>query len=167
MKPTYVYAATCVKVIDGAKRCTRCGETLPLERFSPQINGLGGRKAECRACGAQRAREWRERNPDAVLRLSREGYERQRRERPNYQRERIARWRAANPEQAKAMARAHAAVLRAVRRGDLVRPDACERCGRSGTIVEAHHPDYAELLVVRWLCRACHRATDKERHAAA
>jgi hypothetical protein len=172
MKPTYVYAATCVKVVDGDlrvaryKRCTRCREYRSLEDFSPAARAADGRASHCKPCQAQRSREWRRKNPDAVLRQSREGYERQRRERPNRQRERIARWRAANPERAREMARVHAALLRAVGRGDLVRPDVCEACGASG-VIEAHHPDYGEPLQVAWLCRVCHRAADKERHATA
>jgi hypothetical protein len=59
--------------------------------------------------------------------------------------------------------RAQRAVQAAVRRGDLVRPERCERCkcvpprdrdGRS-TIV-ADHEDYAKPFDVTWLCHECH-----------
>jgi hypothetical protein len=32
----------------------------------------------------------------------------------------------------------------------------CEDCGDPDT--EAHHPDYDRPMVVRWLCRKCHKA---------
>jgi hypothetical protein len=46
-------------------------------------------------------------------------------------------------------------VARALRRGDLVRPDSCSRCGRTSRI-EAAHADYNQPLAVTWLCRSCH-----------
>lgn len=49
---------------------------------------------------------------------------------------------------------AHAAVARAVKRGTLV-PEPCEACGQEVTL--AHHDDYGERLVVRWLCHSHHR----------
>ena len=49
-------------------------------------------------------------------------------------------------------------VNRAVRRGELVRPDVCENCGFRRRGVEAHHGDYAQPLAVQWLCRECHKA---------
>lgn len=49
---------------------------------------------------------------------------------------------------------AHAAVARAVKRGDLV-PEPCEVCGER--VALAHHDDYEQRLVVRWLCDSHHR----------
>lgn len=56
--------------------------------------------------------------------------------------------------------RAHDAVRRAVKRGDLVRPDACSKCDRKGR-VQAHHDDYKKPLVVIWVCQSCHRVLDR------
>jgi hypothetical protein len=53
-------------------------------------------------------------------------------------------------------------VSRAIKRGDLVRPDACEECGVTGQLITAAHIDYAYPLNVRWLCRSCHNRWDKE-----
>jgi hypothetical protein len=59
------------------------------------------------------------------------------------------------------MERARHAVRRAVRRGDLVRPSACEDCGRDGKIQGAHTSYEREhWLNVRWLCRPCHARWD-------
>jgi hypothetical protein len=51
---------------------------------------------------------------------------------------------------------AKAAVNRAIRKGVLVRPSTCSRCGSMDRI-EGHHEDYAKPLDVVWLCRLCHR----------
>lgn len=51
---------------------------------------------------------------------------------------------------------AHKAVAKAVADGCLVRPCACQRCGKKGK-VEGHHEDYLRLLEVEWLCSSCHR----------
>jgi hypothetical protein len=50
---------------------------------------------------------------------------------------------------------AHAAVARALSRGQLTRQE-CEVCGQEG---QAHHDSYYpdKWLKVRWLCRARHR----------
>lgn len=65
-------------------------------------------------------------------------------------------WQARNPDKH----RAHAAVAYAISKGRLVRPTTCERCG-TGCKPEASHDDYAQPLVVEWLCRSCHAAKDR------
>lgn len=56
---------------------------------------------------------------------------------------------------------ARRAVYDGLRRGRIVRPARCERCG--GADPQAHHLDYSRRLLVAWLCRGCH----VEEHAAA
>lgn len=62
------------------------------------------------------------------------------------------------------MKRAQQAVNRAVRRGELVRPDRCEDCyeipwyfthSRHQSLC-GHHEDYSKPLEVIWLCSSCH-----------
>ena len=55
--------------------------------------------------------------------------------------------------------RAHSAVQRAVKRGDLIRPNVCEHCGAE-QFTEASHTDYNKPLDVEWLCRPCHMKKD-------
>jgi hypothetical protein len=57
------------------------------------------------------------------------------------------------------MRRAHQRVRDHILAGKLVRPSECEHCGRCGYI-EAAHTDYTRPLLVRWLCRSCHRRWD-------
>lgn len=72
----------------------------------------------------------------------------------------------------RAMKRAHNRVQRAVKRGLIKRPDACELCGkvpektaagRSG-IQGHHHKGYQFPLDVQWVCGTCHSREDKLRH---
>lgn len=58
--------------------------------------------------------------------------------------------------------RAIAAVQRALRTGDLVRPGACENCGKRCK-VQGHHVDYEQPLMVAWLCKKCHIRADQVR----
>jgi hypothetical protein len=52
-------------------------------------------------------------------------------------------------------------VARAIRRGELVRPETCSRCGGRGKgPIEAHHEDHQKPLDVEWLCSSCHRYAD-------
>ena len=51
--------------------------------------------------------------------------------------------------------RARNLLAKAVRRGELVRPQCCAECGAGGRIT-AHHPDYSKPLEVEWLCTRCH-----------
>lgn len=59
----------------------------------------------------------------------------------------------------------HRRVRDAIKAGELVRPEFCERCGvapgmtKTGAPkIQAHHHDYALPLEVEWLCTKCHRA---------
>jgi hypothetical protein len=50
----------------------------------------------------------------------------------------------------------------AIARGDVVRPHTCSQCGDPG-LIHGHHEDYRYPLMVRWLCRPCHRALHDQR----
>ena len=55
--------------------------------------------------------------------------------------------------------RAQMMVYSAVKRGDLVRPAICTKCG-SRRNIQASHDDYRRPLDVEWLCARCHNAKD-------
>jgi len=64
--------------------------------------------------------------------------------------------------------RAQGKVERAIAKGDLIRPEACEQCGtvpppmKDGrTRIQAHHDDYDNPLEVRWICQECHHDEHK------
>jgi hypothetical protein len=52
-------------------------------------------------------------------------------------------------------ARARRIFAAAVSAGTLIRPDSCTWCGVACR-PHGHHPDYAQPLVVEWVCRPCH-----------
>jgi hypothetical protein len=66
------------------------------------------------------------------------------------------RWRLRNPQ----ALTAHRAVQAAVRRGTLVRLP-CEVCGDPRS--DFHHPNYAEPLVGKFLCRKHHKAVHRRK----
>lgn len=57
---------------------------------------------------------------------------------------------------------------KAIQYGRVSRPKTCQHCGiepppfRDGRAsIQAHHPDYAKPLDVRWLCQKCHHLEHK------
>ena len=71
----------------------------------------------------------------------------------------------AKADAAKVPAHVHAArmrVYKALRSGEITRPNRCENCSAE-KFTEAAHVSYADRLNIRWLCRTCHRKFDKER----
>jgi ribosome-binding protein aMBF1 (putative translation factor) len=56
---------------------------------------------------------------------------------------------------------ARVAVARAIRAGQLQRPDSCSRCKRPCK-PDSHHKDYSAPLKVEWLCHSCHLAADRK-----
>jgi excisionase family DNA binding protein len=67
------------------------------------------------------------------------------------------------PEQRRARNRLHAAV----RTGAMAPAIACQVCGSSDQVIEAHHPDYEQWDRVVWCCRPCHLVLDDARQAVA
>jgi hypothetical protein len=60
--------------------------------------------------------------------------------------------------------RARRITRTAIERGELVRPETCERCGKKPapmkdgrSAIQVHHLDYSNPLEVQWLCYQCHR----------
>jgi len=109
--------------------CADCGD--PTE----------GRNLRCASCkrryNALRNRKWRKANPMAA----------------NAAHDRAI----ASTEAGRMRRKAREAFKYAVRKGRLVRPDRCSKCGVVGA-VEGHHDDYTHPLQVTWLCSSCHLA---------
>ena len=100
---------------------------------------------------AEGNRRWRLSNPEAVKRHRRTHREKHAGRVARGEREHQDRYREAN--RLKIVAQQE--VRKAVRRGELERPDNCEVCGTGGRL-HAHHHDYDKPLEVEWLCPPCH-----------
>ncbi len=46
-------------VVNGAKRCTRCSQTLPVEQFAKKPQLSSGLDSWCRECRNENLRDWR------------------------------------------------------------------------------------------------------------
>lgn len=129
------------------KRCHKCGMEKPVTEFNRNRASRDGLQARCKPCHVAANREWARRNPEVRREACRRQYKRELIEyggrRPSKQSDRIKH-------------NAHVKVEAAVRRGDLVRPLACQICGISDRAIHAHHPNYAKPLDVQWLCAPCH-----------
>ena len=139
------------------KKCSICGSMLPLSAFGAHAGNRDGLTSACLRCKYMADAKWRSENRDKVrasrakhYAANKESISRKRRGYPSYKKNqsgmRNAAWMALN---------------RAVRSGKIVRPDACERCGRA-VEVHGHHADYSKKLDVVWLCRACHAIAHME-----
>ena len=117
------------------KFCHTCERTLPVESFHQRTSRPSGRASACKDC----KRNWRK-NTEAGLRWKRASQ---------------VRWQKRNPHKV----RAHLAVGRAVKRGDLVKTN-CSACGSDKQVHGHHHLGYDEpyILDVTWLCHPCHQA---------
>jgi hypothetical protein len=140
--------------------CRWCGERKPLSEFHRQRNGW---QVRCKQCSWEKyGRDQNAARRDPSYRRGRNEYNKARRDLPqNRERERrhADRYRERYPEKESAKR----AVARALRSGELVRPDKCQRCGverpkglDGRALIQAHHEDYGRPLDVQWLCVKCH-----------
>lgn len=134
----------------GVGWCKRHGE-LPLSEFHREASSPTGHASLCKRCVHQYA-HGRYRVDIDKSRAARRAHSLAEDPRRLRERRQAMHW---------AVRHAHLEVMRAIKRGDLTRPEGCSRCGDTHR-VEAHHDDYAEPLSVIWLCTACHRVRHQE-----
>jgi len=136
------------------KVCRTCQRRLPVAAFHQHkyrsqkpTSHTFGYTAHCKRCtGLQQRRAYTQR-----LRHTRAQYRQQHAERIA---QAVTLRRRRHPE----LARVYNQVQYALKHGKLVRPMTCQDCGRTCK-PDAHHEDYAQPLIVRWLCRTCHGKT--------
>ncbi len=164
------------------KRCAKCRTVKQADEFAKHKGQPDGLQIWCRKChGEIRRARYRAahplpppRSPEEAKRIKQEQRKRARlaaskvrAENADAMRQSKRDWRIKNQERVRKYRRdyyrqhtekvnAHNAVLNAVREGRLV-PQPCTVCG-SEKFIDGHHDDYSKPLVVRWLCRAHHKA---------
>lgn len=149
------------------KRCRQCGEFKPLTDFHRYRQSADGRQSRCKVCHteanrASKARRWEREGFTQNAVINRVRNRQRRAADPAKAVAEATEWAQRNPEKK----RAARAVYRALKRGDLVRPDTCERCQKKRTPIYGHHPDYAKRLEVQWLCASCHQLVHVEQREA-
>ena len=169
------------------KKCYRCKITKPLMEFSRDKSKSHGRCGLCKLCDKIYSRDHYLRNRDVTIQKRQEYYaenhqkvidcnrayrENNRTEirekiriryRDNPHRSALKikarEWRYKNTEKA----HAHEQLNYAVKKGVVIRPDICSRCGDGGTVIHGHHDDYEMPLIVRWVCPPCHNKIHRDK----
>lgn len=142
-------------VLDGVNywKCGRCKVFRPESEFYQDGKTAAGIASQCKACHSEG--NLRTRNRDNARERNAEHMRRARAADPEkfQARERVAasKKRQNHPDRVAA----RQALNNAVKRGDVVRPSACESCAAPGRVT-GHHDDYSKPLQVRWLCHSCH-----------
>jgi len=159
------------------KTCKRCGITKPLEEFFRNKDREDGHLTICKTC----IKEF-ELSPAGIERRLRyqrsdKGKEhskqyRQAEERKPINRQYTKKYRetekgklaikkyydnakAEHPDRYKA----RTALMHAIQKGKIIKPDTCENCGKQHYGIHGHHPSYLyeDHLKVIWLCPSCHK----------
>lgn len=150
------------------KTCFVCGGEKPLNEFHRHKRMRDGRLNKCKECVRAYVRQHYKENPEYYSE-----YERKRANLPHRieARKRYAQTPAGKAAHKRARQKhkrlnpikhgAATIVGNAVRDGKLIRPRRCESCDALAKL-HGHHDDYAQPLVVRWLCITCHTAWHKE-----
>lgn len=135
------------------KECFKCKTVKPLGDFYKHSTMADGHLNKCKDCTKNDSNKHRSENLEKIR-----AYDRARAkiaERIKTTTEVTRAWRAED----KRRARAHTAVARAIRNGELIRQP-CLRCNEPKSV--AHHEDYDKPLEVMWLCQPCHKQRHKE-----
>jgi hypothetical protein len=135
------------------KKCFKCETVKPLSEFYKHSQMADGHVNKCKECNKNDVTSNRNKNLEKVR-----AYDRARGKEPERIKANVEINRAWRAEDARRV-RAHNAVARAIRAGELVRQPCC-RCGDAKSV--AHHEDYEKPLDVMWLCQPCHKQRHKE-----
>lgn len=139
------------------KKCSKCGQTLPISEFNWSNKSAGIRQSTCREC----FRKYNRRRYLMKRGTIKENVSRYKTMYPD----RILKTRLATNAKHPTKQNARKCVEAAITSGDLTRPSVCSGCGCSSKEhrIEAHHHDYSKTLSVIWLCTPCHRRMDAQR----
>ena len=129
------------------QKCTRCKVEKPFDEFNKDKSRGKGYSYTCRVCASRSGRSYYENNRDKVLENTRRVYQAGK----IRIRERAKIYAKDNPEKRKAKSM----IRHALNMGRMIKPSTCSVCPESRNL-DAHHDDYSQPLVIRWLCRSCH-----------
>lgn len=145
------------------KTCFKCGASKPLTEFYKHSRMKDGFLNKCKECAKRDTKENRTLHADYYRQYDRDRFQTDPKVRERHRRyqktengkksirETRLRWLERNLEKRAA----HIILGNRIRKGEVVKPDACSCCGKGG-IIHGHHSDYSRPLDVEWLCPACH-----------
>jgi hypothetical protein len=119
---------------NGKKRCSLCHKILPSKMFNYSRANYDGLSSFCRRCSIEYKQQYYNQHRDEEYLRSCE-YKRQ------------------HPERIKA----YRICSEAIRKGIIVRPDKCSKCGKKGNIIAYYNNYINPLKDIDWLCISCHR----------
>ena len=131
------------------KRCNLCRESKARDRFHVHNGSPDRLHSRCKQCRNLYYRNYRKKNSIAL----RSQYKKWRENSKQAQTPRTERG-----SYCKIKSRVSATVNRAIKSGELIKPNNCSACGSKATGhgLQGHHEDYGKPLEVTWLCVACH-----------
>lgn len=152
------------------QECRTCGVVKPLttEHFNFRRDTMKFR-SDCIPCRKEYNDKYRDANQERLNDYDKERYHTDpvrnaytaaryktfRLEHPDRVKMYVRNWTDRNVERMAVSRRASQQVQYALKKGRLIRPTACDNCGRTCK-PDAAHSDYSQPLDVRWLCRSCH-----------
>lgn len=141
------------RVVGGVEQwqCSRCKAWFTVAKFYHD-DRPSGLSSQCRSCHIEG--NIRTRDPELARTIGRAHMRRARATNPEKFRAQEREASRSRPRDQKYKARV--ILNAAVRSGELLRPNSCQRCGSTKGRIEGHHPDYSLPLEVVWLCSECH-----------
>lgn len=149
-----------------SKTCNTCNELKPSTEFYAHAETRDRLSNHCKPCARGKGKAYRVANAEKIaqaeqarnatperLEYIRKAAAKYRKRRPDLVAQTVSKYSHANRHKR----RAHLAVMRALKSGDLVRIP----CWCGETRVEGHHEDYQKPLDVIWLCRKHHAELHK------
>lgn len=134
-------------------KCGTCKTYKPEGDFYIDVKTTSGVASVCKACHIKAS--MRTRDKDNARETNAAHMRRARKENPDKFRERDREASKKKRQKSPEKVAARAAVNNAIKRGEIVKPSACEQCGKEKRLT-GHHDDYSKPLTVRWLCYSCH-----------
>lgn len=132
-------------------QCGVCKEFKPYDGFYRNKRTILGITPECKKCHCKESIKTR--NKDTARVNNQRYMERARKKNVEIFRERERNYSINRVKDEKYQARKK--LNNAVKRGDILKPEVCEECGRKVKLT-AHQEDYTKPLEVKWLCYKCH-----------
>jgi hypothetical protein len=142
-------------ILDGVEywKCGACNIYKPASEYYEDGKTASGMASVCKPCHIECS--MRTRDKDNARELNTAHMKRARLSNPEKFRERERNAGTKKRQNSPEKVSARNTVNAAVKRGDLIKPQACEECHQEKKLT-GHHEDYSMPLVVQWLCYMCH-----------